>query len=297
MEGKEQSLGHMHPITILTDKIVQIFTALGFDVADGPELETEWNNFDALNVPRNHPSRDMQDTFWLKPDSLVRPTTEGGLGTKKESVDRLGRPMGFVLRTHTSSVQVREMEKWAQLSDEEKKAQPLTIIVPGKVFRNEATDATHEAQFHQVEGLLVGEGVSLANLKAVLETFFSKLFEREITIRMRSSFFPFVEPGVEFDMQCFKCGGEGLIASTENDATPDHAKRGIGCNVCKQTGWIEIGGAGMVHQNVLNNCGINNRNYQGFAFGCGMDRLAMLKWGIDDVRLLYNGDLRVVSQF
>lgn len=255
--------GHFHPITILTDKISQIFTEMGFDVADGPELESEWNNFDALNVPRNHPSRDMQDTFWLK---------------KEKGEDRLGRPMGYVLRTHTSSVQIREMGKWAQLSDSEKKVSPLAIVVPGKVFRNEATDATHEAQFHQVEGLLVGEGVSLANLKAVLETFFSKLFEKNTTIRMRSSFFPFVEPGVEFDMQCFKCSGSG-------------------CNVCKQTGWIEIGGAGMVHPNVLNNCGINNRDYQGFAFGCGMDRLAMLKWGIDDVRLLYNGDLRVVSQF
>ncbi|MFA5997533.1 MAG: phenylalanine--tRNA ligase subunit alpha [Candidatus Paceibacterota bacterium] len=274
----EENKGHLHPITILTDKITQIFTEMGFDVADGPELENEWNNFDALNVPRNHPSRDMQDTFWLKPESLVRPTAEGGLGIKRESVDRLGRPMGHVLRTQTSPIQIREMEKWALLTELEKKANPLAIVAPGKVFRNEATDATHEAQFHQVEGLLVGEGVSLANLKAVLETFFSKLFEKDTTIRMRSSFFPFVEPGVEFDMQCFKCGGAG-------------------CNVCKQTGWIEIGGAGMVHPNVLNNCGINNRNYQGFAFGCGMDRLAMLKWGIDDVRLLYNGDLRVVSQF
>ena len=251
--------GHAHPISILTDDIARIFTEMGFDVADGPELETEWNNFDALNVPRDHPSRDMQDTFWIK---------------KEKETDKLGRPMGHVLRTHTSSVQIRTMEKWVK----EGREFPLAIVVPGKVFRNEATDATHEAQFHQVEGLLVGKDVTLANMKGVLETFFSKLFGKEINIRMRSSFFPFVEPGVEIDMQCFKCEGKG-------------------CNVCKQTGWIEIMGAGMVHPNVLQNCGIDSHKYQGFAFGGGMDRIAMLKWGIDDVRLLYNGDLRVVNQF
>lgn len=251
--------GHFHPISLINNDISRIFTEMGFDIADGPELETEWNNFDALNVPRDHPSRDMQDTFWIK---------------KEKSTDKLGRPMGHVLRTHTSSVQVRTMEKWVK----EGKPFPLAIAVPGKVFRNEATDATHEAQFHQIEGLLVGEGISLAHLKGVLETFFSKLFAKEITIRMRSSFFPFVEPGVEIDMECFKCEGGG-------------------CNVCKQTGWIEIMGAGMVHPNVLQNCGIDSTQYQGFAFGGGVDRLAMLKWGIDDVRLLYNGDLRVVNQF
>lgn len=251
--------GHVHPISILIDDISNIFVDMGFDVADGPELEIEWNNFDALNVPRDHPSRDMQDTFWIKKD---------------KEIDKFGRPMGHVLRTHTSSVQIRTMEKWVK----EKREFPLAIIVPGKVFRNEATDATHEAQFHQVEGLLVGEGVTLSNLKGVLETFFSKLFKKDITIRMRSSFFPFVEPGVEIDMQCFKCSG-------------------LGCNICKQTGWIEIMGAGMVHPNVLQNCGIDSNKYQGFAFGGGIDRIAMLKWGIDDVRLLYNGDLRLVTQF
>lgn len=255
--------GHAHPITHLTDTIVRIFTELGFDVADGPELETEWNNFDALNVPRDHPSRDMQDTFWIK---------------RKPGVDKLGRPMGYVLRTHTSSVQVRAMDAWSKKSDEEKKKSPLAIVVPGKVFRNEATDATHEAQFYQVEGLLVGEDVTLAHLKGVLEAFFTKLFGKDINVRLRSSFFPFVEPGVEVDMRCFKCEGSG-------------------CNICKQSGWIEIMGAGMVHPNVLKNCGINPRKYKGFAFGGGMDRLAMLKWGLDDIRLLYNGDLRVVNQF
>lgn len=261
--------GHAHPITRIIDDITHIFVDLGFDVADGPELETEWNNFDALNVPRDHPSRDMQDTFWIK--------------SEKET-DKLGRPMGHVLRTHTSSVQVRTMEKWARLSDEEKKISPLAIIVPGKVFRNEATDATHEAQFHQVEGLLVGEHITLSNMKGVLETFFSKLFGGDIKIRLRSSFFPFVEPGVEVDMGCFKCGGQGI-----RDNTP--------CSLCKQTGWIEIMGAGMVHHKVLENCGIDSKKYQGFAFGGGVDRMAMLKWGVDDIRLLYNGDLRVVNQF
>ncbi len=253
-------LGHPHPITILIDKISAIFTEIGFDIADGPELENEWNNFDALNVPRDHPSRDMQDTFFIKKDSVEK--------------DKFDRPMSYVLRTHTSSVQVRTMEKWVK----EKKEFPLAIAVPGKVFRNEATDATHEAQFHQIEGLLVGENITLANLKGVLETFFTKLFEKEISIRLRSSFFPFVEPGVEVDMQCFKCSGSG-------------------CNICKQTGWIEIMGAGMVHPKVLQNCGIDSNKYQGFAFGGGIDRIAMLKWGFDDIRFLYNGDLRLVNQF
>lgn len=255
--------GHLHPISILINNISSIFTEMGFDVADGPELENEWNNFDALNVPRDHPSRDMQDTFWIK---------------KEKELDKLGRPMGHVLRTHTSPVQIREMEKWSKLSDVEKNNNPLAIVVPGKVFRNEATDATHEAQFHQIEGFLVGKNVTLSNLKGTLETFFTKLFGKEISIRLRSSFFPFVEPGVEVDMQCFKCVGGG-------------------CNICKQTGWIEIMGAGMVHPNVLQNCGIDSNKYQGFAFGGGVDRIAMLKWGIDDVRLLYNGDLRMVNQF
>lgn len=251
--------GHAHPITLLTDEIARIFTEMGFDVADGPELEDEWHNFDALNVPRDHPSRDMQDTFWIN---------------REKEKDILGRPMGFVLRTHTSGVQVRSMEKWIK----EGREFPLAVVVPGKVFRNEATDATHEAQFHQVEGLLIGKDVTLATMKGVLETFFSELFKRDIGIRLRSSFFPFVEPGVEVDMQCFKCGGDG-------------------CNICKQTGWIEIMGAGMVHPNVLKNCGIDSSSLQGFAFGAGMDRIAMLKWGLDDVRHLYNGDLRLVNQF
>lgn len=250
---------HAHPITILTDKISKIFTEMGFDIADGPELEREWFNFDALNVPKDHSSRDMQDTFFLK---------------LKED-ENFGKS---VLRTHTSSVQIRYMQNFVKSVEEGKKNFPLAICVPGKVFRNEATDATHEAQFHQVEGLLVGENISLANLKAVLEKFFSDFFEKEIDVVFRSSFFPFVEPGLEVAMRCFKCDGAG-------------------CNICKKTGYIEIMGAGMVHSKVLENCGIDSRKYSGFAFGCGIDRLAMLKYGLDDIRFLYNGDLRVVNQF
>ena len=250
---------HAHPITILTDKISKIFTEMGFDIADGPELEREWFNFDALNVPKDHSSRDMQDTFFLK---------------LKED-ENFGKS---VLRTHTSSVQIRYMQNFVKSVEEGKKNFPLAICVPGKVFRNEATDATHEAQFHQVEGLLVGENISLANLKATLEKFFSDFFEKEIDVVFRSSFFPFVEPGLEVAMRCFKCDGAG-------------------CNICKKTGYIEIMGAGMVHPKVLENCGIDSRKYSGFAFGCGIDRLAMLKYGLDDIRFLYNGDLRVVNQF
>ena len=249
---------HAHPVTILTEKISKIFTEMGFDIADGPELEREWFNFDALNVPKDH-SRDMQDTFFLK----------------LKNDENFGKS---VLRTHTSSVQIRYMQNFVKSVEEGKKNFPLAICVPGKVFRNEATDATHEAQFHQVEGLLVGENISLANLKAVLEKFFSDFFEKEIDVVFRSSFFPFVEPGLEVAMRCFKCDGAG-------------------CNICKKTGYIEIMGAGMVHPKVLENCGIDSRKYSGFAFGCGIDRLAMLKYGLDDIRFLYNGDLRVVNQF
>ncbi|MCR4306904.1 MAG: phenylalanine--tRNA ligase subunit alpha [Candidatus Yonathbacteria bacterium] len=239
------SQGHLHPLTQVIGDVVRIFHELGFEVAEGTEVETEYYNFDALNVPKDHPARDMQDTFWLK-------------GIKET-----------VLRTHTSPVQVHYMEK---------NKPPFRIVVPGKVFRHEATDATHEVQFYQIEGLVVSEDVSLAHLKGVLELFFKKLFGEKTSIRFRPSFFPFVEPGIEIDVSCFKCAGTG-------------------CSLCKKTGFIEVMGAGMVHPNVLNGAGIDSRKYQGFAFGGGVDRLVMLKYGIDDVRLLYSGDLRLVNQF
>ena len=245
-KNTENEFGHLHPLSIILRDIIRIFDEVGFTVASGPEIETEFYNFDSLNIPEHHPARDMWDTFWLKP-----------LNAKK------------LLRTHTSPVQVRYMEK---------NSPPLRIIAPGKVFRHEATDATHEAQFYQLEGLVVGKNISIANLIWTLETFFEKFFGKKINVRFRPSFFPFVEPGLETDMSCFKCDGKG-------------------CSICKGTGWIEIGGSGMVHPHVLKSAGIDPEQFSGFAFGCGVDRLAMLKYGIDDVRLLYQGDLRLVNQF
>lgn len=233
--------GHLHPITQVVREIFKIFHELGFAVADGPELEDEFHNFDALNVPKDHPARDMQDTFWIKSTN----------DKSKSNSDRK------VLRTHTSSVQIRFLEN---------NKPPIRIIVPGKVFRNEATDATHEAQFFQVEALYVDKNVSLAHLKGTLEHMFKKLFGNDVEIRFRPSFFPFTEPSVEVDM---KWKGK----------------------------WLEMGGAGLVNPKVFKAVGINPNEWQGFAFGFGLDRIAMLKFGFDDVRYLYNGDLRLINQF
>lgn len=232
-----QEKGHIHPISQAISRINEIFYELGFAFAEGPLIETERYNFDALNVPRDHPARDMQDTFFVK--------------GQKETV----------LRTHTSPVQIRYMETHQP---------PVRIIVPGRVYRNEATDATHEAQFFQVEGLYVDEGVTLAHLKGILEVFFSKFFEDDMKVRFRPSFFPFVEPGVEVDMG-FTHKGE--------------------------VKWLEVMGAGMVHPNVLKGAGIDPTVYSGFAFGGGIERLVMIKHSIDDVRLFHNGDLRLINQF
>ncbi len=240
-----EKTGHLHPITIVIREIASIFQELGFNVVDGPEIEDEYHNFDALNVPKDHPARDMQDTFWLK-------------GEKEK-----------LLRTHTSPVQIRFMKTHKP---------PFSIIAPGKVFRYEATDATHEIQFFQCEGLMVGKDISFLNLKYTLELFLKKLFGDAVEIKLRPGYFPFVEPGVEIDMKCVRCVGNG-------------------CASCKGSGWIEILGAGMVHPNVLNQGGIDSRHWRGFAFGVGIDRIIMLKYGIEDVRLLYSGDLRLVNQF
>ena len=231
--------GHIHLISQAIREIADIFAPLGFSVADGPEMEDEWYNFDALNMPKDHPARDMQDTFWIK------------------SKERL------VLRTHTSPVQVRSMEEKLKKGIKP----PYRIIVPGKVFRNEATDATHEAQFYQVEGLYVDKKVSLAQLKWTLLYFFRKFFNDEkVEVRFRPSFFPFTEPSMEVDM---KRNGK----------------------------WLEMGGAGLVHPHVFESVGLSPKKYRGFAFGCGIDRLLMLRHGVQDVRMFCNGDLRVVSQF
>ncbi|MEI6810444.1 MAG: phenylalanine--tRNA ligase subunit alpha [Candidatus Nomurabacteria bacterium] len=271
--------GHLHPITLAVARISDIFSKMGFDTVDGPELEDEWHNFDALNVPADHPARDMQDTFFIRmgtdeAQTNAERTQKVAEGIQRTGINKFGEPMGYVLRTHTSNMQIRTMEKYTA----EGKELPIAICCPGKVFRNEATDATHEAQFHQIEMLYVAKDASLAMMIGVIEKFFSEFFGTDLVIRLRSSYFPFVEPGNEVDMQCFKC-------------------KGSGCNICKQTGWIEIGGAGMVHPKVLEAGGINPADYRGFAFGCGIDRMVMLKYGIEDVRLLYNGDLRVVNQF
>lgn len=231
---KDDQKGHLHPISIITREIFDIFKDIGFDIATGPEIEEEYYNFDTLNIPANHPARDMWDTFWLKP-----------LDGRK------------LLRTHTSPVQVRYMEKHQP---------PIKIIAPGKVFRSEATDATHEAQFYQLEGLVVDKHISLGDLKGTLQYFLERFLGEKVEIRFRPSFFPFVEPGVEIDVK-FK--GK----------------------------WLEIMGAGMVHPKVLNDAGINSEEYKGFAFGVGMDRLVMIKYQIPDVRLLYQGDLRLINQF
>lgn len=241
--------GHLHPLTQVTWEVCQAFQELGFEVAEGPEIEDEWHNFDALNVPADHPARDMQDTFWLK-------------------------DFPKLLRTHTSPVQVHFMEQ---------NKPPLRIVVPGKVFRQEATDARHEAQFHQIEGLLVDHGVSVAHLKGYLELMMKKLYGEDVSIRLRPSFFPFVEPGFEVDMECFNCGNSGQ-------------KDGQTCSLCAGTGWVEMGGAGMVHPNVFKAVKLDPKEWSGFAFGFGTERLAMLKYGIEDIRKFFDGDLRLINQ-
>lgn len=254
--------GHLHPISLIINKVAKIFENMGFSVVDGPELETEWYNFDALNVAPDHPSRDMQDTFWIDTKD----------GSRK------------VLRTHTSPMQIRSMERWVEKNKksfaENLEVAPLAIISPGKVYRNEATDATHEANFYQLECLYVDkkENVSIPNLKWTIEKYLTELFQKKINIRFRSSYFPFVEPALEADMLCFRCDG-------------------IGCSTCKQSGYIEILGSGMVHPKVLEMCGIDSTKYSGFAFGGGIDRIAMMLYGIEDVRNLYNADMRLTSQF
>ena len=244
--GKRVEHGHLHPLTIVRREIEDIFRSMGFDIVEGPEVETEWYNFDALNVPADHPARDMQDTFWLK-----------------QSEEAQKDPQKHLLpRTHTSAVQVRYMEKHQP---------PFRIIVPGKCFRNEATDATHEMQFHTFEGLMVGKDVSLANLKGVIQFFANKFFKDEIEVKLNASYFPYTEPSVEV----FLKGRKGKLKDR----------------------WIEMAGAGMVNQEVFKAAGYVPGECQGFAFGMTIDRLAMFKYGIDDIRLLYGSDLRFLKQF
>ncbi len=235
--------GHLHPITRIQRELEDLFASLGFAVLDGPEVETEYYNFDALNIPADHPARDMQDTFWL----------DGG----------------NLLRTHTSPVQVRGMERLGP---------PLRMIAPGRVFRNESVDASHEHTFYQLEGMMVDRDVSVAHLLYFMKTLLGAIFGRDVTVRLRPGFFPFVEPGFELDIQCLICGGPG-------------------CPVCKQSGWVELLPCGLVNPNVLRMSGIDPDQWGGFAFGLGLTRLAMMRYGIDDIRHLQGGDLRFLEQF
>jgi phenylalanyl-tRNA synthetase alpha chain len=245
LPGQSLPLGTRHPISIVQNKIISIFQRLGFSVAEGPEIEDDWHNFTALNLPENHPARDMQDTFYIRqnPD--------------------------WLLRTHTSSVQIREMEK-SEL--------PLRIICPGRVYRNETISARAHCFFNQVEGLYIAENVSFADLKQTLYFFVKEMFGQDVKIRFRPSYFPFTEPSAEMDISCLICGGEG-------------------CSVCKRTGWVEILGCGMVHPSVLDNCGIDSTKYTGFAFGLGIERITMLTYQVKDLRLFSENDVRFLKQF
>jgi phenylalanyl-tRNA synthetase alpha chain len=242
LPGRVTRRGSLHPITQITQQICDIFIRMGFDVAEGPEVETDYYNFEALNIPKNHPARDMQDTFYIS-DNIV-------------------------LRTHTSPVQPRIMEK---------QKPPVRIIAPGKVYRCDS-DLTHTPMFHQLEGLLVDENVSFGDLKGVLTTFVHQIFDPETSLRFRPSFFPFTEPSAEVDIRCVICKGDG-------------------CRVCSHTGWLEVIGAGMVHPAVFENVGYDTTRYTGFAFGMGVERIAMLKYGIDDIRKYFENDLRFLRQF
>ncbi len=243
LPGTNFKLGSLHPVTIVQKEIERIFTGMGFNIVDGPEAEEEFFNFEALNIPKHHPARDMQDTYWLENGSL--------------------------LRTHTSPCQVRAMQKYGA---------PLKVIAPGRCFRNESTDASHENTFFQLEGMMIDKNVSIANLIYVMKLLLSEVFQRDVKIRLRPGFFPFVEPGFELDLNCMICGGKG-------------------CPTCKHSGWIELLPCGMVHPNVLRYGGIDPEEYTGFAFGLGLTRLAMMKYGISDIRVLNSGDLRAMEQF
>ena len=245
MPGIAQELGHIHPITQIIDEICSIFNRMGFSVVGGPEVETEYNNFTGLNIPLEHPSRDAFDTFYLKDYSKL------------------------LLRSHTSPVQVRVMKT---------QKPPLAIVVPGRVYRPDAVDASHLFMFHQVEGFLVDENIRFSDLKGILELFAQSIFGQDIKMRFRPHFFPFTEPSVEVDISCIICKGKG-------------------CSVCGRKGWLEILGAGMIHPNVFTHVGYNPKIYTGFAFGMGVERIAMLKYGINDIRLFFENDLRFLKQF
>ncbi len=243
MPGKTAPMGKLHPLSQVMNEIKDIFIGMGFEIAEGPDVEYDYYNFEALNIPKNHPARDTQDTFYIE-DNIV-------------------------LRTQTSPIQVRVMEK---------QKPPIRVIAPGRVYRSDAVDATHSPVFHQIEGLVVDKGITMADLKGTLEIFIKELYGKESKVRFRPHHFPFTEPSAELDVSCFVCGGEG-------------------CRVCKGEGWIELLGCGMVHPKVLAGCGIDPEVYSGFAFGLGLERVAMRRYDIDDMRLFFENDLRFLRQF
>ncbi|MCY6958707.1 phenylalanine--tRNA ligase subunit alpha [Clostridium brassicae] len=243
MPGKKQIIGKKNPLQLTLDSICDIFISMGFSIEEGPEVEKDYYNFEALNIPKNHPARGEQDTFYINED--------------------------VVLRTQTSPIQIRTMEN---------QKPPIKMIAPGKVYRSDAVDATHSPIFYQIEGLVIDKGITFADLKGTLEMFTKKMFGDKMNTKFRPHHFPFTEPSAEMDATCFVCGGEG-------------------CSVCKNSGWIEILGCGMVHPQVLRNCGIDPEEYSGFAFGFGLDRMVMQKYAIDDIRLLYESDMRFLNQF
>lgn len=249
--GIKPEFGHRHPVSMVLDELVELFWQMGYQVADGPEVETQWHIFEALNIPADHPARDMQDTFYLE--------------------------NGLVPRTHTSGIQIRHML-------ENRDSLPIRIVAPGKVYRNEDEDSRHSWSFYQIEGLVVDEGISLSDLKGTLEVMLRGLLGDETKIRLRSNYFPYTEPSVEMDATCVVCAGSGQF-------------EGKNCHLCSGTGWLELGGAGMVHPQVLRNVGIDPERYRGFAFGFGPERIAAIKYGVDDVREFWRPNFKFLEQF
>lgn len=242
LPAKKQQMGHQHPLTMVKNEMINVFAGMGFDVFEGPEIEDDDHNFTRLNVPKDHPSRDMQDTFYLGEDLMLRTQTSGG------------------------QIRVMDMQK-----------PPIKVLVPGRVFRSDS-DATHSPMFHQMEGLVVDKGITLCDLQGMLDKFVQQIFDASVRTRLRPSYFPFTEPSVEVDVSCFECAGKG-------------------CSLCKHTGWIEVLGGGVVHPKVLENCGIDSSVYSGIAFGIGIERITMLKYGINNIGLLFENDLRFLKQF
>ena len=263
LPGRAPVLGYRHPLSLVRDEVIEIFTRLGYQVLEGPEVEDDYHNFEALNMPAEHPARDMQDTLYLQdPVVIAAPASAAGAASERQA------RVGTLLRTHTSAMQIRHMEN---------NPPPVRLVAIGPVYRRDNLDLTHTPMFHQVEGLVVGKGITLADLKGTVSAMAQALFG-DAEVRFRPSFFPYTEPSAEVDIRCFKC-------------------KGAGCPLCKRTGWIEILGSGMVHPAVFEAVGYDSDEVTGFAFGMGVERVAQLKWGVDDIRLFYENDLRFLEQF